>query len=178
MNNRKHAPALYRRIVLLASAAAIALAAQGLPSGQAPAKKAMTIDDYTNWRRIAEQQISADGKWVAYTLQLTNVVAAESKPLLHLLNLETNQEVTVADASDAAFSADSKWLAYQVDPGAAERARARRAGPSAGSGGTGGRASGAAPGRAGAAWRRGVADRAGGPRRCRTGDTSAPRGAA
>jgi dipeptidyl aminopeptidase/acylaminoacyl peptidase len=149
MNNRpKHAPALSRRIVLLSIAAAIALAAQALPSGQAPAKKAMTIDDYTNWRRIAEQRISADGKWVAYTLQLTNVVAAESKPVLHLLNLETNQEVTVPDASDSVFSPDSKWVAYQVDPGAAERARARRPGASGGPGGTGGGpgATGGAPG--------------------------------
>jgi dipeptidyl aminopeptidase/acylaminoacyl peptidase len=90
--------------------------------------KGTPIDDYTKWRSIAGQAISGDGKWVAYTLHLTNTIPAEAKPVLHLLNLETNAEVTVADAAEGTFSADSKWIAYQVDPGAAQRARASRAG--------------------------------------------------
>ena len=142
---------LSQRVAVLAVAVAVALAAYALPHAQAPAKKAMTIDDYTKWRSIAGQEISPDGKWVAYTLRLTNVVAAESKPVLHLLNLETNQEVTVADATDPDFSPDSKWVAYQVDPGAAQRARAGRAG-TGGSGATGsGGAPGGAPAQPGAA---------------------------
>jgi dipeptidyl aminopeptidase/acylaminoacyl peptidase len=107
--------------------AALVLAAHALPDAQAPAKKAMTIDDYTKWRSIAGQEISSDGKWVAYTLALTNTIPAEAKPVLHLLNLETSVDVTVADATAGAFSADSKWIAYQVDPAAAQRARAARA---------------------------------------------------
>jgi dipeptidyl aminopeptidase/acylaminoacyl peptidase len=90
--------------------------------------KGTPIDDYTKWRSIAGQAISGDGKWVATTLQLTNTIPAEAKPVLHLLNLETNAEVTVADAAEGTFSADSKWIAYQVDPGAAQRARASRGG--------------------------------------------------
>ncbi len=111
--------------LLLAVALAVTLA---LPEAQTAAKKPLTVDDYTKWRSIAGQEISGDGKWVAYTLQLTNTIAAESKPVLHLLNLETNADVTVADASGGTFSADSKWIAYQVDPGAAQRARAGRSG--------------------------------------------------
>jgi dipeptidyl aminopeptidase/acylaminoacyl peptidase len=107
--------------------AALVLAAHALPDAQAPARKAMTIDDYTKWRSIAGQEISGDGKWVAYTLALTNTIPAEAKPVLHLLNLETSVDVTVADATAGAFSADSKWIAYQVDPAAAQRARAARA---------------------------------------------------
>jgi len=142
---------LSQRVAVLAVAVAVALAAYALPHAQAPAKKAMTIDDYTKWRSIAGQEISPDGKWVAYALRLTNVVAAESKPVLHLLNLETNQEATVADATDPDFSPDSKWVAYQVDPGAAQRARAGRAG-TGGSGATGsGGAPGGAPAQPGAA---------------------------
>src|SRR5512137_1886051 len=102
----------------------------------APAKKAMTIDDYTKWRSLSGQEMSSDGKWLVYTLQGTNVPAAEAKPVLHLQNLETNAEVTVADATGGTFSLDSKWIAYQVDPGAAQRARAGR-GSSGGSGGGG-----------------------------------------
>ena len=65
----------FHRVAVLAVAVAIALAAYALPQAQTPAKKAMTIDDYTKWRSISGQEISADGKWVAYTLQFTNVVA-------------------------------------------------------------------------------------------------------
>jgi dipeptidyl aminopeptidase/acylaminoacyl peptidase len=108
---------------------AIALAvAFTVPQAQTVAKKAMTVDDYTKWRSIDGQVISGDGKWVAYTLRLTNVVAAEAKPVVHLLNLESNADVAVLDATDGTFSPDSKWIAYQVDPGAAQRARAGRGG--------------------------------------------------
>jgi dipeptidyl aminopeptidase/acylaminoacyl peptidase len=101
-------------------------AAYSLPQAQTTAKKAMTVDDYATWRDISSRAISGDGRWVAYVLQLTNTIPAEAKPVLHLLNLETNLEVTVNDASDPVFSSDSRWIAYQVDPGAAQRARAAR----------------------------------------------------
>jgi hypothetical protein len=65
---------------------------------------------------------------VTYTLQQMNTVAAESKPVLHLRNLATDDEITVEHATGGTFSPDSKWLAYQVDPGAAQRARAGRGG--------------------------------------------------
>ena len=73
---------------------------------------------------------------MAYTLALTNTIAAEAKPVLHILNLETGADVTVDDATDADFSPDSAWIAYQVDPGAAQRARASR-NAAGGSGGPG-----------------------------------------
>jgi len=125
-----------RRIVTFVLALAVALtAAYALPqaAGTDAKKKAMAIDDYAQWRSIASQAISADGKWVAYVLQLTNTIPAEAKPVLHILNLETGADMTVPDAADPVFSADSKWIAYQVDPGAAQRARANRAGAGTGS---------------------------------------------
>src|SRR5688500_11241488 len=125
-------------VALLATVAlAYALpAAQGpAPGAQTAVKKPITVEDYTKWRTIAGQEISGDGKWVAYTVQLTNTVAAEAKPVLHLKNLETNEEVTVQHATGGTFSPDSKWIAYQVDPGAAPRARAGR-GAAGGGGGT------------------------------------------
>ncbi len=125
-------PASPRRLILFVLLLAGSLVtAYAVPGAQAPAKKAMTIDDYTKWRSIERQAISGDGKWVVYTLQTTNVVAAEAKPVLHLLNLENGAEVTVADATDGTFSPDSKWLAYQVDPGAAQRGRGGRGGAGA-----------------------------------------------
>ena len=123
----------FRRAAGFALVLAFALTASpATGQAQAPAKKALTVEDYPLWRQISSPSISGDGQWVAYILQQTNTIAAESKPVLHLLNLETSVEVTVADASDPAFSPDSKWITYQVDPGAAQRARAARnaAGPS------------------------------------------------
>jgi hypothetical protein len=108
-------------------------AAYAVPAAQTPVKKALTVDDYTKWKSINAPELSGDGKWVTYGISLTNTVAAESKPVLHLVNLETNQHVEVTDASGGNFSADSKWIAYTVDPSAGGR------------GGRGGRAGGEAP---------------------------------
>jgi dipeptidyl aminopeptidase/acylaminoacyl peptidase len=89
-------------------------AAQSAP--QSGAKKVLSIEDYTKWRSISSQEISGDGKWVAYVLQLTNVPTTETKPVLHILNLDTNEDVPVPNATAPVFSPDSKWIAYQVDP--------------------------------------------------------------
>ena len=125
---------LPRHVTLFALVLAAAMtAAVALPVAQAPAKKAMTIDDYTKWRSIERPSISGDGKWVAYTLQTTNVVVAEAKPVLHLLNLDTSQDVTVTDATEGTFSPDSKWIAYQVSQGAGQRGRGGRGGAGGGS---------------------------------------------
>ena len=123
-----------RRLTLTVMTLAVTwIAAYTLAAAQAPTKKALTPDDYTKWKSISGQEISGDGNWVAYSLQLTNTVAAEAKPVLHLVKLGSTEDVTVADATGAAFSADSQWLAYQVDP-------------AGGRGGRGGRgAGGAAP---------------------------------
>ena len=99
---------------------------------QSPAKKVLTVDDYSRWRSISGQAISGDGRWVACVLSYTNTVPTDAKPVLHLLNLETNQDVEIANATGGTFSADSHWIAYQVDP-------------SGGRGGRGGRGRGAAP---------------------------------
>jgi len=126
----------YSAAVLIAMSVAFAH-----PAAQTPAaKKAMTVEDYTKWRSISGQEISGDGKWVAYSLALTNVAPTETKPVLHLRNLQTNDEITVADATGAAFSSDSKWLAYTVDPGGGRggRGRGRGAAPAAPAPGSGG----------------------------------------
>ena len=117
-----------RHIVLYAACAALALA-YARPSAQTVAKRAMTVEDYTKWHSISGQEISGDGKWVTYTLQLTNVAPTDTKPVLHLVNLETNDDVSVANASGGLFSSDSKWLAYSVDPsGGRGRGRGGRGG--------------------------------------------------
>ncbi|MSO48922.1 MAG: S9 family peptidase [Acidobacteria bacterium] len=99
---------------------------------QAPAKKPLGIEDYTRWRSISGQEISGDGKWVTYGVALTNTAPTETKPVLHLLNLATNQNVEVANGAGGAFSADSRWFAYQVDPTAGRGGRGGRGGAAGG----------------------------------------------
>ena len=86
------------------------------PAAQSQARKALTVEDYTKWRGITGAEISGDGKWVTYVLQLTNTAPTETKPVLHLLKLDTNEDTSVPNATGGTFSADSHWIAYQVDP--------------------------------------------------------------
>jgi dipeptidyl aminopeptidase/acylaminoacyl peptidase len=125
---------LPRRLLSCLVLAIAVVASAVTPDAQSPAKKPLTIDDYTKWRSISDSSISDDGKFVASVLRQSNTVDAESKPVLHLKNLESGEEVTVPHATGPVFSRDARWLAYQVDPGAAQRARQGRG---AGSGGGG-----------------------------------------
>ena len=71
-----------RRVTSVTLAMLLALvSAYALPGAQAPAKKALTVDDYPKWRSITDSAISGDGKWATYTLQLTNTIPAEAKPI-------------------------------------------------------------------------------------------------
>jgi len=93
---------------------------------QSPSKKVLTVDDYTRWRNISGQAISGDGKWVTFGLAFANTVPAEAKPVLHILNLETHQDVEVPNATGGIFSPDSLWIAYQVDPSGGRGGRGGR----------------------------------------------------
>ena len=120
------------RVSLVVLALPLAAHAQGAaaPStSPAAGKKPLTIADYPRWRSIEGAEISPDGKWVAYALRFTNTLPADSKPSLHLVNLDTNQDVEVPNAHSPSFSSDSRWLVYQVD---SVPARGGRSGGAAG----------------------------------------------
>jgi dipeptidyl aminopeptidase/acylaminoacyl peptidase len=86
------------------------------PQGNANGKKILSIDDYARWRTIDNASLSPDGKWAAYGLRFTNTPTSDARPVLHLRNLGTNSEIEIADASQATFSPDSRWVMYQVNP--------------------------------------------------------------
>jgi dipeptidyl aminopeptidase/acylaminoacyl peptidase len=142
-----------RRVV----AALIAIAVPAAMAAQPAAKKVLGVNDYTRWRTIEGAQISADGRWVASTLRFTNVPQDDSKPELHLRNLDTDAEVVIAHASNPTFSNDSRWLVYQVDSmparpagrggrgGAAPDTTATPPGGGQGAGGRGGATTGPQP---------------------------------
>ena len=124
---RRHRPIAISSLALFVTL----LVSHAWPSAQSPVKKSLTVDDYTKWKSINDSSISSDGRWVTYVLQLTNVATTETKPVLHLLNLETHEDVTVPNATGGTFSPDSRWLAYQVDPAPGRRGRGGRGGSSA-----------------------------------------------
>src|SRR5215831_6828901 len=130
----------------LASVAATPLASV---SAQTEAKKALGVDDYSRWRAIGNQAISGDGKWVTYVLSQTNTAPADAKPVLHILNLDSDQDLQVSNATAPAFSSDSKWIAYEIDSSAGGRGRGGRGGGGGGATPPGGAAP-AGQGRAGA----------------------------
>ena len=132
------------------SSAAGAHAAPGAvaqPHPDSAARKVLTVADYGKWRTINNDHISSDGHWVTYTYRFTNVPTKDEKPVLHILDVSTNEDVTIPDAFNGVFSPDGKWIAFQVDS-EAPRGRGGR-GASAGAGSTGGGA-GAPAGRGGA----------------------------
>jgi len=89
-----------RRLIRLAAALVLTLAvAYAIPAAQTPAKKILTVDDYTRWRSINGAELSGDGSWAAYDLQYTNTLPADAKPVLHLLRLDTNQDIEIPNAT-------------------------------------------------------------------------------
>ncbi len=90
--------------------------AQGQSVQEESAKKALTVDDYSRWRSISNSAISGDGTWVTFVLRQTNTKQEDSNPVLHVLNLETQEDLEVLGGSAGTFSEDSRWIAYQVDP--------------------------------------------------------------
>jgi len=113
-----HAIGSCRRNQLVLIAVALFLFSGTVYAQQTPeatAREALTVDDYSRWRSISGQEISGDGMWVSYVLQFSNTKPEDANPVLHILNLETDQDVEVPDASGGTFSKDSRWIAYQVD---------------------------------------------------------------
>ncbi len=110
-SGRRHIPVLIAVAIFVLSGAAYA---QQTP--QATGLKALTVDDYSRWRSISSQEISGDGMWVSYVLRFSNTKPEDAKAVLHILNLETDQDVEVPNATGGTFSEDSRWIAYQIDP--------------------------------------------------------------
>ena len=123
------------RVLCVSAALPLATIAQDtLPASTSSAKRPLTVADYSRWRNIEGASIAPDGKWVAYTLRYSNTLPVDSRPALRILNLDTSQDVEVPNAHSASFSADSRWIVYQIDSVPARGGRGGGAPPAADSG--------------------------------------------
>lgn len=74
-------------------------------------KKPLTLDDYAQWNRIGNTAISPDGAWVTYAYRPN-----EGDATLHVRKIDGDTLRTVLNGKQVAFSMDSRWVAYLVDP--------------------------------------------------------------
>jgi prolyl oligopeptidase family protein len=79
---------------------------------QAPvAKKQLSHEELVTWKQIQNSQISHDGLWVSYSLK-----AEEGGAMLKVWNAQTNETFSFDRGESARFSADSKFLVFEIKP--------------------------------------------------------------
>src|SRR5580765_1014134 len=101
--------------------AALLAIAFGIPlmRAQAPAPKPITLEDYPRFKRIAGASLSADGKWMLYT-----VTPNEGDGVLFVKALDASTVYEIPRGANAAFSDNARWVGYFVSPAAARGGRA------------------------------------------------------
>jgi len=83
---------------------------------QSTNKKVLTIDDYERWRTIGAVSISDNGEWITFSY-----VFADKDDTLYIKSTSTDKVYEIPRGSlpprgrTAAFSDNSKWVAYFID---------------------------------------------------------------
>ena len=130
-------PAAARRLATGGSArarlAAVSVLILAFPPVAAPSREALaqqstadrplTVADYALWRTISDREISADGRWVAWTY-----TRERADDELYVRALDSDAEQRVERASDPELSDDGSWVAYFVSPPFADAEALRREG--------------------------------------------------
>ena len=81
----------------------------------------MKVEDYGKWESMGFfRTFSDDGKWFIYDIRRNN-----DKNELRLLNLSTDDTKILSEGSGAAFSKNSQWLGYFINPTAAARKKSK-----------------------------------------------------
>ena len=74
-------------------------------------QKPLALEDYAQWNRIRSTTLSPNGNWMTYAY-----TPNEGDATLHIRKVDADTLRTVINGKQIAFSANSKWLAYLVDP--------------------------------------------------------------
>jgi hypothetical protein len=120
------APLLIRAQEQAQSAAPPKPAASGAVDPKTP--RPITLEDYPRFKRLANQAISTDGKWMLYT-----VTPNEGDGTLFVQSLDTTTKYEIPRGTNASFSDNARWVAYFIPPPTAT-GRGGRGGRGAGGG--------------------------------------------
>ncbi len=134
---------LFVPVATMQQAAAPAQTSAAAPAPAASAKKTIDIDDIVAWKNIGATVLSENGEWFAY-----RIAPQEGDAELFVRNIATGKETkyplgeasapptptapgapppaAVTGGASAAFSDDSKWIAFNTNPIHAEAQRLRR----------------------------------------------------
>ena len=74
-------------------------------------KPALTIEDIDNWKSIQSTAVAPSGNWVSYQLQPN-----QGDPTLMIYNLGKSESLAFDRSQNAAFSADSRFIAFKSSP--------------------------------------------------------------
>ncbi|MFC1476964.1 alpha/beta hydrolase family protein [candidate division KSB1 bacterium] len=92
-----------------------------LTGGLSAQKKALSIDEYLNWRSIGSVTISDNGEWVSF-----GYTTRERDDTLYVRNLVTEKEFMIPSGSAPQFSDDAQWVAYTLNIPVKEAAKLRK----------------------------------------------------
>jgi len=90
---------------------ALASITLGFSVAKGQVKRTLKPDDYKQWQNLAAPEISNDGHWIMYQI---NVVDGDGH--LVIRNSDTPQRADVPNAAGAKFSDDSRWCGYLIGP--------------------------------------------------------------
>ena len=102
----------YRISVLLLLFFSSFLTAQKIP---------LDSKSYDGWKSLSSPVISHDGQWISYVIN-----PQQGDGCLYIYNIKTGQKDSVSRGSDLVFSADTKYLAYQIIPAYSETRQAKK----------------------------------------------------
>ncbi len=74
-------------------------------------KPALTLDAIDKWNQIEDPKLSPNGQWAAYHLQPNT-----GDPSVYLYQASSQSSLTFPHASNAQFSFDSRFLAFEIHP--------------------------------------------------------------
>lgn len=74
-------------------------------------QKPLSLEDYAQWNRINNTTISPNGAWMTYAY-----APNEGDATLHISKVDGDTIHTAINGKKVAFSANSKWVAFLVDP--------------------------------------------------------------
>ena len=91
-------------------------------AAQEGGNKVLTLEDYPRWSRITSPGISPNGRWATFGYQPN-----DGDNTLHIKSLTTDTVYEIAGGSRPAFSDDSRWAAYRIEPLTEEKEKLQKA---------------------------------------------------